>query len=274
MRWILILILFISCTDNSDEDMKLFQTGLSNIEGVVPPPIETIKVLLLTGQSNAVGFGENSEAPSDEIDQTPTVQIYQKGTTFEDLNIAGGNNYTHPNETGNWHGLELGMSVYAPEQMYLVKWGVGSTAIIEHLTGGSVYEEFYPNFVIPSIPILESIALAENKTLEYHLVFFQGEQDSTTQDGIDNYASRLNTWVDLWRGNIGSDLHITLMGLTDTNAGLQSINADLEAKADSDPLINYIFMGDEPAVGYHFTYAGYKSGALKLMQGIDFSNTP
>ena len=84
MKWLFILILFISCTQ--DEDMKLYSQNLNSNSG-------TLRVLLLTGQSNAVGLAFNVDAMAGELIAQPQIQIWPKGLDFEDLNIGTFNNY-------------------------------------------------------------------------------------------------------------------------------------------------------------------------------------
>lgn len=258
-------LLLICCADNSDEDMKLFVNSLGNQR--VAPIAGTIHVILLTGQSNAVGFAKNTDALASELDETSVVKIWQKDADFANLNIAADNNYARAG-LGE-HGIELGLAEYLNTNIYMIKWGVGSTSITQHIPGGAVYEEFYNNFVVPGLARLAE--LHPTATINKYLVYWQGEADSTTS-GLASYPARLDTWVDAWQTNLGSDIPIRVFEIAEDNATRAAINDVFHAKAATEANMEVIYTQDLQLDDFqHFGYQGKKDAAQRLITSLPFS---
>lgn len=194
---------------NNTDDMRLFISSLSAEGGstpVDPFPPNGVRVFLYTGQSNCPGRGLDSDATAQELAEKTNFKIWSKiNSRFENLQI-GVNNL---NSTEDSHGIELGLSnnfesYYPNETVYFIKWGVHSTAILEHLPGGSVYDDFWPNYVIAGINDL----IADGKIPFVYWVYTQGERDSNTGEGgqPELYGGRFDQLISQWQSNIGVDM--------------------------------------------------------------------
>jgi len=262
VRLLIILILLISCTD---EDMRLFQSNLPN-SGF---PSNGVRVYLLTGQSNAGGRGLNSEATSGELEPQPQFKIWSKiNSQFENLDIPANN--LSINST--FHGIELGLALnfntyYPGETGYLIKWGVDSTEIVQHLSGGTVYEEFWNNYVKPALNDL----INQGKIPFVYFIYIQGERDSNLvfdPNGPALYPARFDTLVSLWRNNIGVglpiapyEIHTPLPGSYDQT---RAINIVFENKSLIDNNLQVLeteFLSAE-ADNLHFKYSAHKAGSI------------
>jgi hypothetical protein len=247
--------------------MRLFLSSLRSNSGnggviVTPPnpaiwqlPVNSARLTIITGQSNASGEGLNSEALSTEIDVTSKVKIWRSNNNnFADLNIASGNNY--PNNTAK-HGFELQLSnIYETLDypLYLAKRGEGGKEIIEMLKGGTTYQDLYNNFVIKAVNNL----LASGKRVFVDIIFMQGEGDSDFQDRTNAYSSQLDVWMNLWRTNLGANLPISLVEIYQRNARTTTINQIFASKASS--LVKVISASNLTTNdGIHYSYASLKT---------------
>lgn len=221
-------------------------------------PSNSVRITLLTGQSNSSGNGYNSEALSSETDSTSALKIWRNTSfVFQDLNISSGNNY--PN-VGSTHGIELGVSLAQEAQktypLYLAKYGIGGTEINEHIKGGWCYQTFYNFFVAKAINNL----LASGKRVFVDLVFLQGENNTEFQYLTDNYANELTNWITLWRVNLGANLPINFIEIYQRNSRTQQINDIFHAKAATDPNIRVISASTLTTNdGIHYSYASLKT---------------
>lgn len=274
MRWFLILILFISCQDNTEEEMRLFVSSLSNSESTpTPPPFPEngVRVFLQTGQSNSRGRGLNSDATPEELAIQPQMKIWRlhTGGGFDDLEVPV-NNQT----SGTTHSIELGLAKYFndyyPDEIgYIIKVGIDGTPIIEHLPGGEVYDNFYPNFAIPGINRL----ISEGKIPYVYMIYSQGEADANPTNWPDgnnptNYVARFDSWVAQWRSNIGADLPIVVYQILDTyDPGSGQINEIFINKDASDDKLHMLATGDLPSVGdnLHFNYTAQKEASVMAL---------
>lgn len=168
--------------------MRLFQTSLGS-QSAGSEPTDIVDVILLTGQSNAAGLASDEDIPIDEQIQYSS-KYWDKDRGWRQRTFS--NLYTH--------GIELRLyQIYEDNPFYLVKYGVGSTAIIEHVSGGSVYEPFWNDYVIPAINDL----INSGYTPRLKMVFIQGENDSQVPE-VNVYGDMLDEWIDLWKTNLGN----------------------------------------------------------------------
>lgn len=270
MRWILIILILTSC--NQDEDM-LFQSMLSGGETVTPPvfPTNGVRVFIYTGQSNCPGRGLNTDATAGELASQSQFKIWSKiNSQFENLDI-GTNNL---NSTADSHGIELGMAAnfntyYPSETGYFIKWGVSSTPIIQHLTGGTVYTELWINYVKPAINNL----INAGKIPYVYFIYTQGERDANTSltppSGGDylNYAPRFETLKDLWRTNIGASLPFVNYQLIDPGPSgyeMTAINDDFAASELLESLHKVLQTNGLGDIGddLHYDYVAHKAASI------------
>ena len=221
-------------------------------------------MFILTGQSNARGSGHNIDANPSELGLQDNVKIWIKGSGWQTLNIGVNN---RPSDLDpDRHGFELGFAqeiktYYPNDEIYLIKYAIGGTFMSEHLSGGVVYEELWNNYVVPSINNL----ISNDKFPYVNMIMSQGENDSTDNALTLDYVNKLNTWVNLWRSNIGSNIGIINYEMKISNGNSASINTDWINKASSDPLHTSLDTKNESDVGdnVHYDYLGQKSIASK-----------
>lgn len=267
MRFVLLFLILISCTDSTEEEMKLFSASLSGLPTTPTPPGDwvlpenSVRLTLYTGQSNCPGNGYNADALPSEIDETTALQIWRKGS-WANLNIASGNNYPNGSQ---YHSIELGLSLLQEERysypLYLGKWGVGGTEIQKHLKGGDVFTEFYRNVVRTSINNI----LQSGKRVFVDLILLQGEQDSDSWK-IAEYDYYLSQWITQWQEILGANLPISFIQIYQRNDGTTTINGIFQSKADENPLIKVIQADTLPTNdGLHYSYAAHKIIAERYM---------
>ncbi len=224
-----------------------------------------VNVIILTGQSNARGTGLNSEATASELDPNPDLMIFDKTTGFNALDV-GTNNIGSNNSQ---HGIELGLQSAIvgnfTTPVYLIKWAVTSTGIVEHLPGGSVYDELWPNYVQAGINQL----INSGKRVQVSLVYIQGERDSNSAGDTAAYPGRLDTWVSQWQTNLGAGLPINCVEIFETNANDQAINTAFADKAASEDNLRVVETGDlTSGDNLHWDYASLKTIAQRVVNNI------
>lgn len=245
--------------------MKLFFSSLrGNSQGSAPIPEpelwvlpdNSVRVTILTGQSNGAGEGYNASASVGEIDETTQLILWRQFTNaFANLNIGAGNNY--PNTTSK-HGIELQLSNLQEENydypLYLLKWCVGGTEILEHLKGGLIHQQLYNNFIYRGINYL----LGLGKRVFVDFVMIQGEADSDFVDKQSAYSNNLDALISLWRGILGEDLPISFVQIKQRNAGTTVINDIFETKV-TDKIKVIAASSLDTNDGIHYSYASLKT---------------
>lgn len=226
-----------------------------------------VRVLLLTGQSNAEGAALNSSANASELTPTSNVKIWNKNTsTFEDLDI-GTNNLAASSAS---HGMELGISVNFVSEtnydtpLYIIKYADSGTAMSKHLSGGVVYEEFWNNYVKQGINNL----INSGKRPFIYMAFSQGEADSNSQNTTDDYSNKFAEWLLLWRGNLGGKLPFNIVEIVESDSLDIQIN-DVFNSHSSDSYINIIETSGYTTVdGLHYDYDSQKLIANQVLNNI------
>lgn len=236
--------------------MRIFQNNLSIAGSTYPQPVD---VFILTGQSNAQGTGLNSEATAGEVSKNFNTRIYNTSTNaFEPLEI-GVNNLASALAR---HGLELGLALYTQKPIYIIKWAVSGTCISEHLTGGSVYNNLFPNYVTEGINQL----IDYGKIPRVSLIYAQGECDSNTQVNTDAYSANFDAWVSLWQGHFGTDLPIYAVEIIETEARDAQINQVFASKALTEPNMTVIDTADWTSDDdLHYDYDYLKNIASRIV---------
>lgn len=239
--------------------MRLFITSLGTSEANILPE-NGVRVFIMTGQSNSRGRGLNDDATPEELAINPRVQIWNTtANEFQSLEI--GVNNMAPNTYS--HGAELGLSsrlddYFPDETVYLIKYGQGSTCIVEHLPGGSVYPVLWSDYVIEGINDL----ISQGKIPYVYMLWSQGECDVN----IDNtgYGVQFNEWVDLWQGNFSNKLPFATYEVSDyswASNPIGLVNDVFHEKALTEPLLYAMDtkdMGVNPGDDIHYSYQGQK----------------
>ena len=193
-------------------------------------PTNGVIVDILIGQSNCSGSALNSSALASEIDSTNTLLIWDRTTAFVNLNIGASNNYGGSATT---HGRELALSLLydSVNPLYMIKRGSSGTPIVDHLVGGAQYNLYWPEIKAGINNLINA-----GKRPFVRLNFHQGEADG---DSIDSpfYSDRFDTWVALWRTNLGANLPITVTEIKESLATSYIINDVFHAKALTDDLL-------------------------------------
>ncbi len=221
-------------------------------------PSNSIMVVWIGGQSNGAGEGYNSQALSSEIDSTAYAKIWSHiNSNFANLNIASGNNYY--NNTGK-HGLELTMAerqeaIDPGNVLHIIKLAAGGTEIVEHLKGGTVWQNYINNFATKGINQL----LASGKRVFFHIIFILGENNSEFQYLVDDAGNELDRLIALYRSKFGTSVPITFVEIFQRTPRTAQYNAMLNQKASVDPYFKVIpNTGLTTNDGLHYDYASLK----------------
>ena len=173
--------------------------------GSVPIVDEFVNVILITGQSNAVGYALTSDLNGADLDAFANVMLWNDDSgvmEFQPLHV-GVNESERPYTEGERHGVEIALArkYYNnfTEPLYIVKFGWGGTSILDHLdTDPSlthwVYPEFWNDNVFPAINNL----LSEGKRPRVWMYWHQGEANAQG----DTYENYFTQWQTLVRTNL------------------------------------------------------------------------
>lgn len=248
MKWGFIFLILIGCSDNSEDEMRFLISSLQNESKTYPE--NAVFVLLNTGQSNSDGFAPNTDIP---INEQIVYSAVQRG------GATGFNNMSFTN-TSYKHGIELGFTQRNPtagfeKPFYYIEYALGYTEIVRHLSGGDIYTIFWNDYVKPRINQL----IAEGKRPFVYLYWLQGERDSSLEPEL--YADRFDTWVDLWKTNLGADLPFIIPEIIESNANDITINDAFRNKALIEPNMRVINTQDLTDIGdgLHFDYEAYQN---------------
>lgn len=280
------LIIFSACekddiiiVDNnineSIDTLKPFIIALDTVQDQTPvfDEVNGVRVFILTGQSNAVGKALNSNLTAGELSAQSQLKIWNKTAgAFQDLDI-GTNNLALSTEHGIENGLAQNILTYFPTgQSYLIKWGVGSTEIAQHLSGGAVYTELWNNYVVSGINNI----ITSGKIPYVYLIYSQGERDANTNDPSPAgeytlFGGRFDTWVSLWQTNFGTDLPIAVLQVKEPGpAGYEmaTINGVFDAKALTESKLNVLQTKSLSSIGdnLHFNHNAHKTAAIEALE--------
>ena len=275
MKWIWIFILLISC--NQDEDMRMFMQSLPSGEALSTPvfpdlPVNGVRVLLITGQSNAQGAVPFDDLPASDLDTFSNIQIwFITNNQLEDLQL-GINNKNKPYE--DKHGVELGLAHQfvspEPEPLYMIKHALGGTNIDSHLeasysdeiTDGTVWDAFRNDHVRRGINNL----LAQGKRPFVYLYWCQGENDSFVSR-VDDYERRFDSWVSMWKADLGADLPFIVCEIIETDSDDTTINNVFRDKALTEPNMRVIDTDGLPDKGdnLHYNTAAFETIASRCI---------
>lgn len=230
-------------------------------------PENSVRITCLTGQSNAAGSGYNSDALASEIDETSDLKVIARYTSnIVNLNIAAGNN-----EAGlpDRHGLELGLSVNHPltysYPLYLAKYAVGGTAMDEQLFGGVTFTRLYHEYIV----VMVNQLLAQGKRVFIDMILIQGENDAVLPYQVDNYPAKLDTWINLWKTYLGSNIPISLVEIYGSTSQEEGINTAFANAASTYSNVEVIEASTLPTNdGLHYSYAGLKTISERYLTRI------
>lgn len=179
---------------------SLSSVSNSGSTGNIAAHTNSVKLLIITGQSNAAGRGFDTDATSDQLAPQPNIKIWVAGIVndWQDLDVG-----TNNQSTGTQHGVELGVAHrYAidnpNETIYIVKHAIGGTDIDANSPGGSVYQTLHDDFLNPAIDNL----LSNNLIPSVYFYFSQGEADSNSADYL-LYAEKLSSLIGHYESKLG-----------------------------------------------------------------------
>lgn len=234
---------------------------------------DSIIHLILTGQSNAAGRGDNTDANTEELAVQESVEIWNPITsTYEQLNISAGNNN---NDVANKHGIELGLAQnfrdYFPNKtLRLIKHAVGGSSIDTHLINGAVFKELFNDNVVPAI----NQTLSEGKKCEVYIVFAQGENDSNTLETSLVYANKFNDWASLWKSKLGVKLSFRIIQIIESDSNDVTINTSFRNQSKLEPVMDYLLTKDlSTDDNLHYNYAALKDVSELFLKSIKYNRS-
>ena len=259
--------------------MRLFFNSLSSKKGFVLPE-NGVRVIIITGQSNADGRGVNADAIPTELAINTDVKVYTLyadyggsvgNYRFIDLDVEQNNMQINPiHAPFDFHGVELGLganftSYFPNEKLYIIKKAIGGTGIIESLPGGSVYETLWNTYTKNAINDL----ITQGKRPFVYYYFHQGETDANDTD-YPFYSDRLDSLISQWRSNLGTELpfmfaEILEFGTSGTKEA--EINQQFQDRADVSKHIEVVQATDLTNVGdsQHYDYEAQKAISERLL---------
>lgn len=193
----------------------------------------TSRVFLVAGQSNAAGQWAGA-IPSQLQTADAGIKIWT-GAAWNTL-VNGTNNQTLAAPAVGYWGPEaqfcyLCRQAFPTDTVYILKHAVGSTEIAYYLPGGTGY-----NAVTAALPT--ALAALTTPNIE-GLLWYQGEQDATTQVLADAYQAKLEqlatTVKTTWKGNEATRFFIAQVWPQDTRPYLSTVRAAQAAFCAADP---------------------------------------
>lgn len=238
--------------------------GTSSLSILDNLPEDGVIHIGLTGQSNASERALNSDAEASEIKDYPNFKVWVSGNVYQTYN---------PSTFGDAskHNILLHLAIWFENNkpdliVYASNYAVGGTSIVNHLTGGSVYETYWNNHFLPSIQSL----IASGKTVYPLLLFLQGEADSNNTADTFQYRENHNNWVKLWQDNVSVRLPIMCVEVIESDLNDQIINQvkTLEEKEQ----INVVKVSNKDAASndnLHYNYAGLQTICNRVIEAIN-----
>lgn len=226
----------------------------------------------LTYQSNAVGHADNSDLTAIEMAENPYLKIFQSSTgTFENLNVALGNN----NSTPEHHGLEVGLAHLAETRLnmpiYMAKYAVGGTSLNQQLTGGDVYDVYYNQHLAPAINLL----LNEGKRVFFVQCIWGGESNANSESTISAFALNFPELYNQYKEIFGDKVTFYVFEVAQNFYPIRSLTNDVYREIAKDvERFSVIKTGTLPTSdGVHFTAEAYKTASELLLDELE-SNEP
>lgn len=227
------------------------------------------KVILITWQSNAQGRANSNLATPLELEAKNKCLIWNNDTnSFQPLKIGA---YANNQSSPSLHGVELPLAMQflnesPDETIYIIKYAEPGTNIDFHLPGGSTYEKFNNDFVIPAINWL----LQNEIEPEIYFYLSGGEADSTNARYKD-FSFKLSQLTNHYRSILSSEIQF-IFPLIIESGSLErdsEINNVFKNFSKNDAKVSVIHSVDyETDDNLHWNYTGVNRIGSDLFQII------
>lgn len=207
----------------------------------------TRQLIVLAGQSNAVGGGYASEAPSSITGNYAATRFAEQINCYNDYPAAC-------DLTETWGDLHIRSGTYMGAEITLGR-AVGNCALIKCATNGtSLAGDWNPSvstgtqcFQRMLDFIAARIADLGEATDTPTLVWIQGETDADAVAFANAYQTNLTAMIAAWRGvYAGSRVVISALSTRSARPYQATVRAAQQAIADADPLVKLVPTDDLP----------------------------
>ncbi|HBX50877.1 MAG TPA: hypothetical protein DEH02_07400 [Bacteroidales bacterium] len=225
-----------------------------------------LKIILMAGQSNMVGVGNNSELPSNLQNIQTDVPVYI--SLMCDASIANQWTYLQPGdgELLSSHGCELSFAdglkqTYPNDNFALIKCAMGGSVLaaewLSPTAGGPAI--YYTSFINCVNSALNSLPTGTTYEL-IGMLWMQGESDATNLSWANNYEFNLTSFITDVRSALGVPQMPFIIGKIDTQSAWTYNAIVRQAEDNVASNVNNCTIIDTqgyPTDGIHYTSAGY-----------------
>lgn len=200
---------------------------------------ESVDLIIIAGQSNAVGYAPIGDVPAYLSGDMPAY-VYN-GTGYEVLNATVDNNNQYGDPVSKW-GLEMQLGyqygLLNSDSLYIMKYAIGNTYLA--IQAGDDWNtassgEYYDNLKdhIDSAKIFITRDLGKDVNV-VGFVWYQGENDMTNETYANTYYTNLTNFIEGIRTHIGiENLPIIEVRPDPTSAGALAYKEGVHESIDS-----------------------------------------
>lgn len=224
-------------------------------------------LVIMTGESNAGGRGQNSSATAEELAARPVVQILNNSTLlYENLDIGTNNLLGHAgleSFEASEHSIELELANQAAsagwirDKVYLCKTGQGGSIASNWLNNATTYAKTFSERVAIAMQLLEDNGIAYRPIVFMSLGWNDGQQETAKA----TYKANVKSIHANMRSVLGDTTVIVMTKFESPLTAYADINAAIDEIAAEDPLCVAISTAGFDGSGAHWSYAGLKSVA-------------
>lgn len=186
----------------STRQRDLLRRYLASKWGISITYPEPAKIVLLCGQSNAVGLGTISAAPAYLQGVITNAKIWRNDTTqWQNLEAGVNNDGATGAEFGPELSLAHSLATSLNEPIYLIKYAVSGTSMaVNWLVDSGV--QYYQYFFRARAAAIELLKAGKDPEIIGY-AFMQGESDADNSGEAAAYESHLTNFINTWRKVIG-----------------------------------------------------------------------
>lgn len=228
--------------------------------------------IIFTGESNPVGYAENSEASAPELAEISSVKIwgYTTNNAFNNLKCGSPDN-TNEAGSSSLHGWELELGVQAEagnfngKQVYISKNGVGGANAYQWITG-SAYWNANRLRILTAYKYLRS---QSNQDIETYIFFSLGINDAYDETNLVEFEADFREFV--------TNLHLLLptaiilmtkIMTTSESQWFSDINDIIIEVGTELDYVRLVETDDLTRSGYHWDYAGMKTLTDRFLEYV------
>lgn len=233
------------------------------------------RLFLFIGESNSGGYALNSEAPSNEIDETSYIKILNNTTlsTFDNLDIGTNNLVGHTGlSNGTTHGFELELSNRAESKTwytnptYLVKCGQGGSQVSQWATNQSYFTTFVSRYQAAQ-------SLLSNIQFRTYILFSLGINDALAGTNVNTWKSNVITFLSNIRSYTGASTPIVMTEFQGMGTGGTAYDSYSTVIQEIASEVRNTYSVDVTGAGLrdanHWNYSGMKFVAGKMLDVIE-----